>query len=193
MKYLIIILPLLASCSSNKCYVAGEYIGENPIEYVFDVPESEMCKIIEFTFDFTDNNRSFDFRCYYVSKGVGYGDYTLTPLVGMSVEYISKVYVNGKGKGYPYYPFYKIYLDSVDIFKTKVRIEAHKPSIETGMTLLPVLPHFVRGYKKKPIKPTSVEEYELLLILGRELGIEQEMPKLKIPPQIIIRTLNIKK
>ena len=191
MKYLIIITVIFfnTSCSSVR-HVTGEYVGDNPIEYVFDVPESEMREIIEVAFDFYRRKIRTDFKFYDLYREhhkehdyILWNRFNYYRYVYEGYHYVSKVYFDRKGKGYNYCPFYIIFVNSVDISKTKVRIEAIEPKIRKSNKRL----------RYKPVNPTSVEEYELLLILGKEIGIEKEMPELKIPPKIIIRSFKIKK
>jgi hypothetical protein len=57
--------------------------------------------------------------------------------------------------------------------------------VETRLSLLPKLPNMVRQYKYESVSTTTVEEYEILLMIGKALGA-QGMPELKIPEKIIL-------
>ena len=63
------------------------------------------------------------------------------------------------------------------------------PKVCTGTTLLPTLSFMQRAWTYKAVPATTVEEYEILLMIGKELN-EENMPELKIPPKVIIRSLS---
>ena len=105
----------------------------------------------------------------------------------MSFNFVckSKVYFQKNGKPFIYdVDKFHIHLDSFDSNTTKVSIKVINPNIETRLTLLPTL-FGARAQKHKAVPPTTVEEYEILLIIGRALNVK-DMPELVIPKKIIV-------
>lgn len=89
----------------------------------------------------------------------------------------SKVYINKK-KLLPYYADFHIHLSEIDRSRTKVEIQTFNSKVEIGTELLPSLPHLVRQAKTKAVSPTTIEEYMILLNIGKVLGVEMpQMPE----------------
>lgn len=98
----------------------------------------------------------------------------------------SKVYYRKNGIPYLYFAEFHIHLDSLNSNSTSVKIITSETEIQTGLSLLPTIPHFQRAWRYKEVPPTTVEEYEILLIIGKALGVNN-MPALIIPEKIIIK------
>lgn len=96
----------------------------------------------------------------------------------------SKVYFQKNGYPYTFAPArIQFYIDTLGENLTKVWIEVVKPEVLYGKTWHS-LPHGVRTWKYKAVPSTTVEEYEILQILGNTLG-EKDMPEIKIPKKIV--------
>ena len=95
----------------------------------------------------------------------------------------SKVYFRKNGEAYLYCPDIQIAIDSIADSTTKVSINVLNPRVQTRLTILPVSPHG-RAWKYKAVPATTVEEYEILLMIEKEL-YEENMPELKIPERVV--------
>jgi hypothetical protein len=93
----------------------------------------------------------------------------------------SKVYFNCNDFPLPYYSDFHIHIIEIDSNQIKIDIYTYNSKIVVGTKLLPSPPHFVRQEKTKDVSPTTIEEYNILLSIGEELGIKEEMPKLITP------------
>ncbi len=89
---------------------------------------------------------------------------------------LSSVY-RVRGRPVPYLADFHLKIEALDDNRTRVAVEAIDPQVIAGKTLLPGR-HFTRANIYAPVEPTSIEEYDLLLRLGDELG-EADMPPLQ--------------
>jgi len=94
----------------------------------------------------------------------------------------SDIYFNRKKKPFSYEMVCVAHFIPVDANTTKIEIKVLDSKINMGKKLLPGSPHFVRGAVYKPVKPTTIEEYKIIQCLGKELGVINQMPVLKIAP-----------
>jgi hypothetical protein len=88
----------------------------------------------------------------------------------------SQVYFK-KGVPLLYFADFQIHLAKVDSSKTRVSIVTYEPWVSAGLDHSS--PHGP-SYIEVDVKPTTVEEYEFLLKIGHELGV-QDMPQLVVP------------
>lgn len=86
-----------------------------------------------------------------------------------------------KGDPLDYYAEFHLHLTLIDSTHTKVAIFTINPMVVTGEKLLPSFPHFGANPKYKSVPPSTIEEYEILLKIGKGLGVEDTMPKLMMP------------
>lgn len=93
----------------------------------------------------------------------------------------SKIYFNKKGEPLDYYAEFHLHLTVIDSINTKVEIFTTDPRVVVGRDLFPSLPHLVRMDKTKSVPPSTIEEYEILLKIGKGLGVKEKMPKLVEP------------
>lgn len=91
----------------------------------------------------------------------------------------SKLYKKN-GKFLEYLVSFYLHLESVNETQTKVTIKTINPRVIYGRNLLPSLPHLVRNTKKMTVELSTIEEYEILLEIGKLVG-EKNMPPLKLP------------
>ena len=88
----------------------------------------------------------------------------------------SQVYIKG-GNGLTYYADFKVVLTPANNpSRTRVEIIAQRCRVETGTEWH----SFARAGIFIDVDPTSIEEYQILLDIGKQLGIH-EMPKLITP------------
>jgi hypothetical protein len=91
----------------------------------------------------------------------------------------SYIYHNRKG-GLWYWASFHIHIQTINDSLTKVEIRTIKPKVKTGLQLKPGDNFSLFGYKYKEVPPSTVEEYQILLMIGEALG-EKNMPALKLP------------
>ena len=196
MKHFIKILALFTGILFiNSCITPKKIIipdnEKNPTEYLFNISMNRMKWVIEATFEeqkycgyFVDDSTSPFFR-YIPNPEKNENDYFL-----WHNDYIcrSKVYYSKYGKPRLYAPpYYFIHLEETEK-GIKVYVYAIEPEVRVGWTFTSM--HTIPGYgfteRFISVPSTTVEEYEILLMIGQTLGIEKEMPPLKIPAKIKI-------
>jgi hypothetical protein len=93
----------------------------------------------------------------------------------------SKIYFGEKGQPLDYTAAFHIHLVDVNETKTKVEIHTMNPQVVIGEHFLPSFPHFGSNPKYKNVSRSTIEEYEILLQIGHELGVKDKMPVLLEP------------
>ena len=169
---------LVFFCSSSKT-VIDEPLIKNPTFYTFSKSKQEVEKAIVEALGGSNSSKKSKFYKYILNEYPN-GNFKLMTIDGNP----SKVYFRKNGEAYIYRPsIIQILIDSVNENATKISINIVEPAVRVGLTLLPKLPHLQRVWKYKAVHATTVEEYEILLMIGEELEAEN-MPELKIPLQI---------
>ena len=81
---------------------------------------------------------------------------------------------------YNVYAFH-LNFEEIDAKKTKMRVHVLHPEVATGKEIwgMIILPSHA-GYRWKSVEPTTIEEYKILLRIGKLAG-EKNMPQLKRP------------
>ncbi len=171
--YLIIVTLLFSGCYSQK-----ELKQKNPTSYVFNANIPQIRKIINSIYednflllpDSTDIPLLYDEFDSIVNKN----DILLSTFLG-AIK--SKIYFkNGKPLYYDVYIL--LHLDSIPENKTKVTAITYISEICEGGYQLGNTGH---GYSRiKKVPPSTIEEYEILLAIGRQLG-DMNMPKCIYP------------
>ena len=92
----------------------------------------------------------------------------------------SKIYQKKNAVFLDYRVSFYLHLENIDENHTKVSIKTIEPNVIVGNDLLPSPPHFIRNYKIMVVEPSTIEEYEILLEIGKLIG-EKEMPLLILP------------
>jgi hypothetical protein len=87
----------------------------------------------------------------------------------------SQVYLKD-GKELTYYADFQIHLTPISVSKTRVEIFTQDGHVQAGTEWHP----FARAGIFVVVEPTSIEEYQILSDIGKQLGV-QDMPKLKTP------------
>ena len=172
---------------------------KNPTEYLFNIPMKRIKWVIEATFE------EQQFCGYYLRNYEKYGwddipnleknenDYFLRHLSGNEfLKCRSKVYFSKSDKPRLYVPFcYFIHLEETET-GTKVYVYAIYPKLRVGWRCGAIRGNIINfGVVERyiPVPSTTVEEYEILLMIGRTLGIEKDMPPLKIPKKIVVSSI----
>jgi len=90
----------------------------------------------------------------------------------------SNSYVNASGKGLLLHADFFVQLFPEGIKHTRVTIKTYKPSVILGSEF--AFGHAWERYVYADVKPTTIEEYTILLQLGSCLGVK-DMPSLLLP------------
>jgi len=173
----------LVSCQDRIIKI--ELTKKNPIEFVFNTQKDSLYKIISKQLIITNMmlwdaahgymvlNKISDL--FLLSKNKS--DFCLMPTFYICK---SKIYQKDNGDSLEYEAWFYLHLEEVVKGKTKVSITTIEPKVVVGRELLPTPPHFVRKDKTLLVEPSTIEEYEILLKIGRLVG-EQGMPPLQLP------------
>jgi len=73
---------------------------------------------------------------------------------------------------------FHLHFEEIDSNKTKIKIYVIDPKVAVGVEIFSIPGH--RGYRWKSVEPTSIEEYKILLRIGK-LTCEKNMPRLTRP------------
>lgn len=182
----IVILILLFNACSNNEWMKKDLPKKNLTEYNFNTNIKLLYNVI-----------LTDLSPLFVQSAIDYkyepGDYKelykiylkrkckYDIFIGLGQNFgYSKMYFSNEGDSLKYNVEFYLALDSLDSNKTKVTIYTINPRIVIGRGLLPEPPHFVRRNIYMSIEPTTIEEYEILLEIGK-LTEEQNMPPLILP------------
>jgi hypothetical protein len=96
----------------------------------------------------------------------------------------SRIYIWRKGGGAPYFVSHHIHITPQGENKTRVDVIAVDPEITVGVRFpyyLPFVPSVPDAAILRRVLPSTIEEYEILLVIGMALGVEQQMPKIILP------------
>lgn len=97
-------------------------------------------------------------------------------LSNVDLPWLKKSYVY---PGLWYNASFHLHINSIDATHTEVIINTINPQVIIGKKILPTFPHFARDYKYEDVEPSTIEEYEILFLIGQELGMD--MPAIKYP------------
>lgn len=185
-------------CNSDIGYRVKQLEEKNPTSYVFHAPYDRLKETIICDFS---KDRSKDFRDsesvqeisrkqWYVKDEIslhllylGYRvsekpenklDLYLTPL-GRTVSY-SKIYKKFWWS-LEYFAEFQLHFDPINEAGTKITVITHAPEVLYSSGPI-ISGHAYVDFKK--VEPTSIEEYEILLRIGKLVG-EKGMPPLKLP------------
>lgn len=195
-RFIILIIVCLevtfVSCKDKITKI--ELINKNPVEYIFNISKDSLYKII--TSKLYINNLSLltvENRLIMpseVSEMFSQPKNTLDIfLYSIGVYCKSKIYKE-KGVFLDYWVSFYLHIEQIDQGHTKVSITTIEPKIIVGKEWFPGPPHFVRKDITISVEPSTIEEYEILLLIGELIG-EQNMPSLILPdaksPRITIK------
>jgi len=76
---------------------------------------------------------------------------------------------------------FHLHLVTIDINKTLVQVTTYDPYIITDKRTIGLVGEFGRNEYFKSVEPSSIEEYEILLRIGKALGVKEKMPPLLLP------------
>jgi hypothetical protein len=195
----VFLLNVCISCSSDIHKIKTKPLAEkNPTSYVFARPVSQAREEIIKAFE-TENRYSKPTEEFYASFGdtrlwfsvesredAVFSEKIFQNPVNHNDVYLhshgeplgpSQVYFGG-GKPLRYRAAFQLHLAALDN-NTQVSVITHEPSVINGSKCCG--PH---GYVSNnvPVEPTTIEEYKILLFVGRILGA-REMPPLRLPEE----------
>jgi hypothetical protein len=162
-----------------------ELINKNPIEYVFNTSIDSLYSVgsnqlkVDFTMILDSSHKSMapdNIEKLFLQPGNNH-DLYLFPIYYLGK---SKIYIRENGDSIFYRASFYLHLEKKDEKRTQVIIKTIKPEIIVGKKLFPSLPHLIRGDRTIEVEPTTIEEYEILLEIGKLVG-EKNMPPINLP------------
>jgi len=176
------LIYIALSMAITGCYSQKKLANLNPTSYVFDT-DIEQCKnaikkvkILDVSRPyFIDKKESHRDYIYIYNDSANRNDAILT-CIG---NFDSKIYFRF-GFPYPYWADFHVHLDSILENKTRVEIFTLEPKIVVfGVGI----GHVSWTWTKK-VPPSTIEEYEILLSIGEQLG-EKNMPACNYPKRYL--------
>jgi hypothetical protein len=197
-KYLLVVLVvcLCISCSRDVHTIKTMPLSQkNPTTYDFPGPVPEVRgKILtafndfdltrEFSSSFSPNNPSLSLSIESSEDAV------FSQQIFASPENRDDLYLHfhgdvidpspvyfGSGKPLRYRAKFQLHLTALDNNRTRVSVITHDPAVINGSVCCGL-----HGYNSNDVavEPTTVEEYRILLFIGRVLGVSG-MPPLRLP------------
>ena len=169
-KTLIFLLFITISVLTIGCYSKEKLQSSNPTSYVFDAGIEDVRKAIltrvEDSLDGYTVYAKEDYDNDILSKNI-----KNDALLRNHYDVKSKMFFRF-GKPLPYSPEFIIHLDSISEKKTNVVVYTSDTTIVVGGI---GVPHFGYTWEKK-VSPSTIEEYEILLLIGQQLG-QEGMPE----------------
>jgi hypothetical protein len=197
-KYLgaALLLSLCVSCSTDIHPIKTRPLSQkNPTSHVFPGPVPEVRgKMLtafndyeltsDFFSSFSPNNPSMSFSVESREDAV-FSKHIFASHENQNDLYLhffgdvidpSPVYFGG-GKPLRYRAKFQLHLTALDDNSTKVSVITHEPSVINGSVCCGL-----HGYTSNDVavEPTTIEEYRILLFIGRVLGVS-DMPPLRLP------------
>ena len=184
---LLVLVFILFTVACNKGVLKTTLEKKNPTEYEFNVAIDSIHKmIVKNRFLFFDQMpvRTIEQKLIIpmeivekLEKSENKYDMFIDSRFS---NFKSYTYKNQDGENLLYLVSFYLHLDSVDINRTRINVETFEPELIRGYDLLPSPPHFVRNPKRFIGEPSSIEEYSILLKIGKAIG-ERNMPSLILP------------
>lgn len=169
-KTLIGLLFITISVLTIGCYSEESLQSPNPTSYVFDAGiEDVRNAIITRVEDSLDGYTVYakeDYENDILSKNI-----KNDALLRNHYDVKSKMFFRF-GEPLPYFPEFIIHLDSISEKKTNVVVYTSDTTIVIGGI---GVSHFGYTWEKK-VSPSTIEEYEILLLIGQQLG-QEGMPE----------------
>ena len=184
-RILLLLVFILFAVACNRGILKSSLDQKNPTEYVFNIPLDSLNKTIVSQLDLKDlmllTVKNKIIMPLEVSELISQSENNLDIfLYSIGVYCKSRVYKKQSGEFFDYWVSFYLHFEKIDESHTKVIIKTIEPKIIVRKELLPSPPHFVRGSKTIAVEPSTIEEYEILLEIGKLVG-EKEMPILILP------------
>ena len=189
--FAIISISFLAGCVSGETFVdqikVRRLAEKNPTSFVFKADVGTIHLAIRNEF----SDREF-YRMKLSSIANSSGEFHIQRLFD-SAQYIndyylanpyeaiepSRLYADENGKPLMYFAEFLIHITPMNDDSTKVEIQTRKAYVITGKAMR--MGDRGGNYIGQNVKPTTIEEYEILLKIGEALGVKNEMPALILP------------
>jgi hypothetical protein len=205
---LIFLFFILIGCS-GKSYIVLEMKKKNPTEYVFDLPIEKLANLAATVI--IESNPSITGQLYkFPQTGKYANDMNLKILKSNSVAFDELSLEQKKRIDNKYDLYYDIYIgqsynyryndttgvnyivsfwlhfEEQDEDKTKISIISVKPSIITSSSNLGAIfnRHSGVDVDYTYVEPSTIEEYKILQLIGREIGVKDKMPELILPEEV---------
>ena len=91
----------------------------------------------------------------------------------------SQLYITTQGEKISYFASFHIHFEVINDNKTKTEIKTLNPRIDVPTNFF--ITHAPGFYKMYNVEPSTIEEYKILLTIGKLLGIENNMPPIILP------------
>ena len=179
---------VLTGCDTGKVAQVerGKLTSENPTSYVFDVPIDSVCRAIDSGIFFDSN-----LQVIWKADSSPFAEPPFTSLDFNSIagdhdaflwsehEVIGKspVYRDEDGRALDFLANFFIQITPVDDGRTRVEVFAVDTQVIAGTTSGLLDPHGTANIYRD-VTPTTIEEYEILLAIGRLLGRSRGMPEI---------------
>ena len=193
----LLLLSFCISCSSDIHKIKTKSLNEkNPTSYEFARPMSEVKKEVINAFDSEKvNPLTHQFNSSFSNETFSFvveskEDPSFSKHIFQNPENSNDLYLHsfgtpinssyvyfGGGKPLRYRAEFQLHLTALDPHRTRVSVITHKPTVINGSKCCGL-----HGYVSNdvPVEPTTIEEYKILLFVGRLLGT-QDMPPLRLP------------
>lgn len=176
-KWLVLGIILILSIIIFRGFSQKKLDNPNPTNYVFKSSIEHVRKAI------INSIGNYQIKCMALYSKEDYEndifntDIRYDALLKSFCDIESKIYFRF-GKPLPYNVDFHIHLDSISETKTKVSVFTLNPKICTWGFPFGSIGHGYSNMKKVP--PSTIEEYEILLAIGKYLG-EKDMPPCNYP------------
>jgi len=182
MRKYIIILLVFASCSD---FEKSKLDKRNPTEYTYTFSTEKVKTVI---LDQFSNKKYRKMTLYYLNGNLYPDSVKIFNQTNNENDFCLSTYGDPIGKSFlyskndiplDYVASFHLHLSKIDSSQTKVNVITLKSKVILGLELLPNI-HGVRTFDYKNVEPTTIEEYEILLKIGKTLG-QSGMPELELP------------
>ncbi|RZJ39224.1 MAG: hypothetical protein EOO18_01345 [Chryseobacterium sp.] len=186
--FILLFFLFLLGCTTAK--ITSKAVPSNPVAYTFNVNIDSARLLFRDAYFRYHNAMGFDLEykdfqenANSISSSDNKGKVQrkngeLTAYIVVTTD-SSTVYRRTDGKAVPYSAECRLHFVPVEKDKVEVSVEVLSAWVILGKQRLPSIPHFVQNDKVQYVKPTTIEEYKLLLCFGKGLGIADQMPALK--------------
>ncbi|MDB5146190.1 MAG: hypothetical protein JWQ57_210 [Mucilaginibacter sp.] len=181
-KYLLLILVVAILLFGTRYLVFTKHIEKlNPMSYVYNAPIDQVRKNVNPIFS-NGKFHGLDFHVGYnkpereinkITDSENRDHFFINWFGWDSSGEDSPIYYNWWG-GLKLIPSYHIVLDSLSKTQTRIKIESF-PKVKAGteVSLNHLIPYFTS--RKVNVKPSTIEEYEVIKLIGQRSG-EKKMP-----------------
>lgn len=181
------IILLFTKCYYNPSggsidYFKKELKVKNPTVYIFNSPIDDVKKVIEKELFYYNHQGALIQKKNYTEYNELFkdssnsNDYIIVRFRSDSKNYFSKK------DTIPllYFADFHLHLIKIDSNSTLVQVITYNPTILTGHDTFGFVGE-IGGADFESVEPTSIEEYEILLVIGEAIGVRNKMPKLLLP------------